>query len=106
MFCKITITEYHQVAIKSLAIYKKVCKSLIEMEEREWYKEHAPWFKEAQEEWRLTVSCIDCAMQYRKWLRMTGTDSAEKLQDQILALKRSNFYARYIVICLKELAIS
>ncbi|KAI1947143.1 hypothetical protein LOZ57_003381 [Ophidiomyces ophidiicola] len=93
------LQNHHQrispVAAKSLAIYKKACKSLIEMEEREWYKEHAPWFKEAQEEWRMTVSCIDCAMQYRKWLRMTGTDSAEKLQDQILALKRSNFYARY-----------
>ncbi|PGH01866.1 hypothetical protein AJ79_07803 [Helicocarpus griseus UAMH5409] len=80
------------VGTQALHIYKEVCAKLLDLEEEEGELEAA------KEIWRATLRACDESIYCTPCLRVVRSSNAQILQDRLISLQETAFYARYSAI--------
>jgi hypothetical protein len=83
------------IGIRALKLYKDACAFLLDLEEGEAYEGGEEELEIVKDEWRATIRMYEGSIQYTACLQITRTSDAQTLQDQLLTLQRTAFYARY-----------
>ena len=83
------------IGTRALKLYKDACARLLDLEEGEVYEGGEEELEEAKHEWRATIRMYEGSIRYTACLLVTRTSDAQTLQDQLLNLQRTAFYARY-----------
>lgn len=76
-----------------LRIYKDFCARFLDIEEVEDLDEVE--LEIVREQWISTIRDHERSLQYMACLRLANTNSAQDLQDSLINLVRTQFYARY-----------
>jgi hypothetical protein len=82
------------IGIRALKLYKDACARLLDLE-GEVYEGGEGELEAAKDEWRATIRMYEGSIQYTACLQITRTSDAQMLQEQLLDLQRTAFYARY-----------
>jgi hypothetical protein len=83
------------IGTRALMLYKDACARLLDLEEGEVYDEEEEVVQSVKEEWIATLRAQEESMQSIACLHATHTLDAQTLQDELLSLQRTAFYARY-----------
>jgi hypothetical protein len=79
----------------ALALYKDACARLLDLEEGEVFEDRPEELEVVKGEWVAAIRTYEQSIQYVACLNITRTLDAQTLQDEILSLQRTSFYARY-----------
>lgn len=83
------------LGLRGLKLYKDACAHLLSLEEGEVFDGGEEDLESAKEMWRAVIQMYDRSLSYTACLRITRTSDAQELQDQLVNLQRTAFYARY-----------
>ncbi|KAI9784456.1 MAG: hypothetical protein M1839_002112 [Geoglossum umbratile] len=83
------------IGFRAFKLYKEACARLLDLEEGEVYEGGEEELEAAKYEWRATIRMYDGHIQYTACLQIPRTSDAQTLQEQLLNLQRTAFYARY-----------
>jgi hypothetical protein len=90
------IRRLSPIGEQALKLYKEACAKLLDMEEDGLiYEEPADIVQDIKNEWLGTVRTFEQSAQYTKYLRLTDSNSAQELQDELVKLQKYGFYSRY-----------
>ncbi|KAI9774730.1 MAG: hypothetical protein M1839_001650 [Geoglossum umbratile] len=90
-----TLRKLSPIGTRALSLYKEACARLLDLEEGEVYDEEEEVVQSVKEEWIATVRMHEQSIRFIACLRVTRTLDAQMLQDKLLSLQRTAFYARY-----------
>lgn len=82
------------VGMHALRLYKDACALLLDLEEGEAFDDKEE-LEVAKKEWIATIRTYEELIQFWACLSTTRTSNAQQLQDELLNLQRTSFYARY-----------
>jgi hypothetical protein len=82
------------IGIHALTLYKDACGRLLDLEEGEIFEDDKE-LEDAKGEWIASIGTYEQSIQYVGCLNVTHTQDAQTLQDEIIGLQRTSFYARY-----------
>lgn len=81
------------LGVHAVKLYKEACARLLDLEDGEVLDNKE--LEEARAEWISTLRTYEESIQYRGYLKLTHSDDAVMLQQQLVSLQRTSFYARY-----------
>jgi hypothetical protein len=81
------------IGIHALTLYKDACGRLLDLEGEIF--EDDKELEDAKGEWISSIRTYEQSIQYVGCLNVTHTQDAQTLQDEIISLQRTSFYARY-----------
>jgi hypothetical protein len=73
----------------------RICARLLDLEEGEVFEDRPEELEVVKGEWVAAIRTYEQSIQYVACLNVTHTLDAQTLQDEILSLQRTSFYARY-----------
>lgn len=82
------------MGIRGLKLYERACERLLDLEEGE-INELGEELSEMKDEWKWTLCTFERSMQFIACMQVTRSSDAQQLQDQLVILQRTAFYARY-----------
>lgn len=83
------------IGMRALLLYKDACARFLEMEVREMFDKKDEDLEAARAELIATIRMYEQSMQFTACLKVTRSPDAQTLQDELLNLQRTAFYARY-----------
>ena len=89
------IRKLSPIGMRALLLYKDACARFLEMELREVFDEKDEDAQAARAELIATIRTYEQSMQFTACLQVTRSPDAQTLQDELLKLQRTAFYARY-----------
>lgn len=82
------------IGMHALKLYKDACARLLDLEDGETFDDKEE-FEAVKQEWIANIRTYEQSIQYHACLNITHTSDAQRLQEEILNLQRTTFYARY-----------
>lgn len=83
------------IGMRALLLYKDACARYLEMEVRDIFDKKDDDVQAARAELIATIRMYEQSMQFTACLRVTRSPDAQTLQEELLNLQRTAFYARY-----------
>lgn len=83
------------IGIRALRLYEEACFRLLDLEDGEINEDGEQGLEETRNEWKSTIRTYDQAIQYTACLVMTRSEDAQELQEQLVMLRKTAFYAHY-----------
>ena len=82
------------IGTRALILYRDACSSLLNYDERDGTDDEEE-LRVIRGEWIATIRMYEQSIQFTSCLKATRSADAQMLQDQLLNLQRTSFYARY-----------
>jgi hypothetical protein len=83
------------IGIRALKLYNVACARLLDLEEGETFEGGEKGLEAANDEWRAMIRMYERSIYYTACLKMARTSDEQMLQEKLLDLQRTAFYARY-----------
>ena len=83
------------IGARALKLYENACFRLLDLEDGEIGEQGEEEVEEMKAEWQSTLRTFEQSMQYTACMVVTRSSDAQELQDQLLLLQKTAFYARY-----------